>query len=277
MTERTPAGDEQPMDLAPVAGDDLLLDALGRGDEPPAGDGLAVMLGAWRAEVDADEAAPTGDVEPIRTAVAALGDPEPGRDPDRTRRSWWVGRQAPRLAAAAIAIVGLTTGLAVGSQHAGPTSPLWSLTKVLYPEQAEVRGVEYTIDRARSALAAGRFDEARALIDDARSHLPRIADPATAARLGAELDALSRELPAATPAPPPANQPTPPTPSSGPVATSGPAATEAPAPAPPPASGRNDQPPIIPVPSLPPPPAPIPSLLPTPLPGLSLPTGPLLG
>lgn len=276
MSERGGEG----MDLEVLARDDALLDALGRGEPAPAGDELAELLAAWRAEVA--DGLPEAPVvrPPAPDGEPAEPTPLPARRAARTRRPrpWTV-----RLAAAAVALLALVSGLGISSRNAEPGSPLWSLTRLLYPQQAEVRDVEATIAQARAALAGGRLGEAQQLVDRARGELGQISDPAVVARLRAELDALARELtaaraelmPTAVPSSPaPAVRPT--TPAAGPST-----ATPAPRPQPsrPPASASNPAAPsgtasesgkpLLPLPQLPLPA--LPSLSPL-LPELPLPT-----
>jgi hypothetical protein len=162
VSERTPGGGDEAMDLGTISRDDVLLDALGRGAGVPDADELAALLAAWRADLTDD---PATDVSPGAPAV-------------RRARPWTL-----RLAAAAVALLALVSGLGVGSHRAGPDSPLWSLTRLLYPQQAEVRAVEDSITRARAALDVGRLDDAGRLIDQARRDLAAIDDPATVDRL----------------------------------------------------------------------------------------------
>ncbi|WP_446215048.1 hypothetical protein [Micromonospora sp. IBHARD004] len=284
MSERTPGGEEA-MDLEVIARDDLLLDALGRGEEAPADDDVAAMLAAWHADVAADAPEPAEVRPPTPTGDGGAPEPPVPLRPAARSRPW-----ALRLAAAVVVLLALVSGLAIGSRNAGPSSPLWTLTKLLYPQQAEVRGVEETIARARAALGAGRFDEAQRLVDQARRELTAITDPATVDRLRAQLDALARQLGAArADAVPPATAPVSPAPSAPRPGPTESAATRAPAPPPEPTepgtgpapgsspTGGGDDP-VLPLPRLPLPPAPSPSLLP-PLPGLPLPlpTSGLLG
>ncbi|MEV4198908.1 anti-sigma-D factor RsdA [Micromonospora globbae] len=267
MTERQHREGGEELDLATIARDDALLDALGRGEPPPAGDQVAAMLAAWRTDVDSDD-----EKRLIRAgAEAAAPLPAIGAAP--------VGRGALRVAAAVIALLAVATGLGLGSRNAGPSSPLWSLTRVLYPEQAQVRGVENTLAQARTAVAEGRLDEARALLAQARRDLAGVDDPAVAARLRAELDALERDLVAAVPALPrtPAGDPAPgspaPTaPAPDPTGTApAPPAPSGPPPAP--SSSTPGSPHILPLPSLPLHPSGLPSLPLPSLPTLPLPTG----
>ncbi|MEU4481017.1 anti-sigma-D factor RsdA [Micromonospora sp. NPDC023966] len=283
MTGRTPGdgdGDEA-MDLGTIALDDVLLDALGRGEAAPEGDALAGLLAAWRSDLVEEPA--TG----VRPAAPAPTVEAPPRPAARRPRPWTL-----RLAAAAVALLALVSGLGIGSRDAGPGSPLWSLTRLLYPQQAEVRGIEDTIGRARAALDAGRLDDAEALIARGRQDLARVEDPAAVARLGAALDVLARDLAAARAATaPPSTAPpgtaaagtTPATPA--PTAVPSPAVTGTPRPAPAtsggkPRPGSSTAPapadsPLLPLPRLP---LPLPSVsvsvsgLPA-LPGLPLPTG----
>ncbi|SCG70669.1 anti-sigma-D factor RsdA [Micromonospora inositola] len=286
MTERTPGGEEA-MALEVIARDDLLLDALGRGEEASTDDGIAAMLAAWRADVAAEVPEPAELRPPTPTGDGGATEPPVPLAAARSRRSrpW-----ALRLAAAVVAVLALVSGLGISSRNAGPSSPLWTLTKLLYPQQAEVRGVEETIARARAALTAGRFDEAQRLVDQARRELTGITDPATVDRLREQLDALTRQLVAErADAAPPATPPVTPAPSSAPLPGPTARATQAPVPAPKPTKpGTGSTPggsatggggdPLLPLPRLPLPPLPSPSLL-SPLPGLPLPlpTSGLLG
>jgi hypothetical protein len=66
-------GDElSPQELSALDADDLLLDALGRGEPVTGGDELAALLGAWRAEMDT-EPLPRIDLGAIVAAAGDLG------------------------------------------------------------------------------------------------------------------------------------------------------------------------------------------------------------
>ncbi|MGW4297957.1 anti-sigma-D factor RsdA [Micromonospora chersina] len=273
MTGRTPGDGDEAMDLGTIARDDALLDALGRGEPAPDGDALAGLLAAWRSDL-AEE--PTG----VRPAAPDSVEDAPVRRAVRRPRPW-----ALRLAAAAVALLALVSGLGISSRDAGPGSPLWSLTKLLHPQQAEVRGIEETIDRARAALDVGRLDDAEALIAQGRRDLARVEDPAAVARLGAALDVLARDLAAArgVTAPPsaaPASAPA----SPAPTAVPSPTVTGTPRPGPAtsggsPRPGTSGSPapadsPLLPLPHLPLPSVSVSVSVPgLPLPGLPLPTG----
>ncbi|MFG2164567.1 anti-sigma-D factor RsdA [Micromonospora chersina] len=273
MTGRTPGDGDEAMDLGTIARDDALLDALGRGEPAPDGDALAGLLAAWRSDLGEE---PTG----VRPAAPDVVEEAPARRTVRRPRPW-----ALRLAAAAVALLALVSGLGISSRDAGPGSPLWSLTKLLHPQQAEVRGIEDTIDRARAALDAGRLDDAEALIAQARRDLARVEDRAAVARLGAALDVLARDLAAAraVTAPPsaaPASGPATPAPTAVPT----PSVTGTPRPGPAtsggsPRPGTSSSPdpadsPLLPLPRLPLPSVSVSVSVPgLPLPGLPLPSG----
>lgn len=284
MTERTPGGGDEAMDLEILARDDVLLDALGRGEEPPAEDDLAAMLAAWHADVADGAPEPTVVRDPAPVAADTAVDAPVTLGSAARRRRLRSRPWALRLAAAVVAVAALTAGLGIGSRTAGPASPLWSLTKLLYPQQAEVRVIEEMIAQARAALTAGRLDDAQHLVDEARGELSRIDDPGTRDRLRAQLDALAGQLAAARAAAmPPATPPAAPAvPSTGPTprpatGTSAPAPQPSPpqSPAEPSSSPTGESSPLLPLPPLPLPTS-SPSLLPS-LPGLPLPSGGLLG
>jgi len=192
--------------VAQIAADDRLLDALGRGEAPEvdlATDPAAAMLAAWQADLDGDGAwMDTWDDEPETAPL-----PLPAGDPRRKRRL-----VQAILGAAAAAVVAV--GLGVSAHQAQPGSVLWPVSKVVYPQRAEVKAAEKAIADARAAAADGRPGEALALLTTAEEHIARIDDLATAARLRAEVAELRRTLlAAATPPPatsaPRANVPTP--------------------------------------------------------------------
>lgn len=277
MSEHRPDSGEE-LDLATVARDDHLLDALGRGEPGPADDDLAAMLSAWRGDIGEDMGPLRVTAEPGCSADYPV---RPAADlplVDTRARSAPLGRRVLRLAAAVSAVAVIATGLGVGSRNAGPTSALWSLTRVLYPQQADVRLVEDTIQRARSAATAGRFDEARGLVEQARRELASVDDPATLDRLGAEVDALHRELLGAVPTPgaPSAGAPTLPG-GNGTPKPVGPTPSRS---EPPPVPGHSTTPHVVvPLPGLSRPnpnPDSKPPALPPSLPGLPVPTGGIL-
>jgi len=171
---------DEPVDLARVAADDVLLSAVARGAATPGDDDVTAMLLAWRA--DLDEGA--DDVSRNATLVgAALAD-------GTARRP----RRRIGLAAAVVAAAALATGVLVGSDHAGPGDPLWPVTRVVHPQRSEVRAAEHAISQAQVATAGGDQERARRLLDQARQHIARIEDPAVADRLTVDVTTLLQTL-----------------------------------------------------------------------------------
>jgi hypothetical protein len=167
---------EQPLDVATIAADDLLLDALGQGRRLEQADEVAAMLAAWRADLDGDE--------------SAAGDAGVAAPPARIRRV----RPLTRLAVAAALLLVVGGGLTVAASGAKPGSPLWPITQVVFPEQAHVAAAQDAIDRARRAAAEGRRDDAQRLVDEADGLIGKVTSPADAQRLRAELDEVRRLL-----------------------------------------------------------------------------------
>ena len=180
MTEH----DRQPADLAAVAADDALLDALGARPEPrpaPGGpDPLTDLLGAWRAELDAAAL-------PVDDAVLLAAVPAP-----RRRRGL---RLAPLGAAAAAASVVLALG-AVGARDAAPGDPLWGVTQVVFTEHARsvtaAADADLALTEAARALEAGRPAEAGQALARAEQSLGRVTEAEGSAGLRTRLDDLTR-------------------------------------------------------------------------------------
>ncbi|MGW5673242.1 anti-sigma-D factor RsdA, partial [Micromonospora sp. NPDC003776] len=74
MSERTPGGGDEAMDLDVLTRDDVLLDALGRGEPAPDGDAVAAMLAAWHADLDDDVPASVRPAVPAPVAARATPD-----------------------------------------------------------------------------------------------------------------------------------------------------------------------------------------------------------
>lgn len=280
MTERplTPSPDEPSIDLAVLAADDRLLDDLGHGGTAPDGDPVAALLAAWRADLDDDSglAQPADRDDDSGPAQPADADPTrpvpvvsvPARRPSRVR---WI-------VAAAVAVLLAGAGLVVGASDATPGSPLWPITRVVYPEHADTAAAEHAITRARRAAEQGRYGAAQRLIAEAETLVARVSDPAQARRLRTELDAVRALMPAATPVPETSR------PAGGPGGA-GPGTPPAtapanPAPGPTTAGPGQDKPaPGLPLPTILPsvgvPPLPLP--LPTPSVPIPLPSLPILG
>ncbi|RKN14946.1 hypothetical protein D7147_27085 [Micromonospora musae] len=184
MTEPNREESEE-LDLATIARDDELLDALGRGEELPVADPVATTLAAWRTDLL--------DGRPPRPRRGGVPVPAPvGPAP--------AGRGASYLAAAVIVVLTLMTGIAVGGRRAEPGSPLWPVTRVCCPELAQVRIAQDELGRARAAVEADHPDEARNHLEQARRRLAEV-DTADAQRLLADLDTLESALETVRPDP----------------------------------------------------------------------------
>ncbi|MFI7673857.1 hypothetical protein [Actinophytocola sp. NPDC049390] len=189
MTVRMPGGPSEGRvpDLVELAEDDLLLDRLGRGEQPAEQDELVATLSEWRAALPSAD--PPGD-ELVAAAVSA------GRRARRTRR-WARGSLV-------VATAGLLTfgGLTAAAHSAGPGSPLWPFTTWLYPDLAQSRAAVDAAGRAvadaRAAIDAGRDESASRLLAQASTLAGQVDDPVARDRLRDEIAALRAEL-----APPP--------------------------------------------------------------------------
>jgi hypothetical protein len=260
VTER---GGEQPVDLAQIRADDALLDALGRGAPAPGDDDLAGLLAEWRADLDTDITDIT-DI-PVDPPTAA---PAGGRS----------GTGRRRALAGAVAAAVLLGGATLGANRSGPDNPLWPLTKVLYPGLAHEREAEHAIATAREAAAAGQYDRARGLLDDATGQAGQVDDPATRQRLLDRIAEVRRSLPQA-PGPAAPTGPPSATPAPAPGGTAGPSpGATTPGPVPGGGGGATGGPgnvPGLPLPTQIRPPVSPPALplpLPLPTPTLTLPT-----
>jgi hypothetical protein len=198
--------DEEPVDIATVAADAELFEALAAGRPVPADDDMAAMLAAWRADL-------ADDLPTVRTPVMpppVTGPPAsefPRLAPPRSQARSDVGSRTPLrrrsrarlvagVAAGVVALAGVTTAAA---SVAGPDSPLWPVTRVLFPERADSRvaqqEAEQTIERAREAVADSRYSDADKLLDEATAIIGRIEDEDLARTLRAEVEAIRGLLP----------------------------------------------------------------------------------
>jgi hypothetical protein len=178
---------DRPMDVITLHEDDLLLDQLGRGAEPTGGGAVAATLSRWRATLP--EADPVDD-ELLAAALAAL------RPPRRVSR---VARGSVILSTAAVVAFGTVTAAA---EHAGPNSPLWPLTQLMFHDRAEARSAvdaaSDTVGAARAAIDGGHYDEASRLLDGAAASVRHLGGGADADRLRDEIAALRASIPADT-------------------------------------------------------------------------------
>jgi hypothetical protein len=191
--------DEQTVNVATVARDERLLDALVHDVAPPADDEVAVLLAAWRADIATDLPQPvrpvgySADISP--NGLWAVGLARAGRTAGQPR-GW--GRMLLTAAAVVLALAGTVT-IAAGS--AGPGSPLWSITRVLYQDRAQSRIAEQDaqrkIDQARQAVRGAHYTDAQRLLDEATTFIAQVRDQAVARRLLAEVEAVRGLLPGA--------------------------------------------------------------------------------
>ena len=174
---RADAGDDPvdgPVDLAAVRSDDALIDAVhGRhADAVAAEDGLAAVLSAWRAEVDA---VPMPELVTLYEAVAAVAAgareqelPATAR-PIRPTRSNGVRalRRLPFAVAAAASVVAVI-GFSVAVHGAMPGQALWGVSKVVFTDRAasveKAASAQSSIDGADAALGRNDYATARSLL-----------------------------------------------------------------------------------------------------------------
>jgi hypothetical protein len=245
--------DADPVDPDQLARDDALLDALAAGTPGPADDDLATMLSAWQSSVSSPAlSSPASDVA-ISVPARPVRSPRP---------------LAKLVAALAGAVVVLGGGLTAAAAGAGPDSPLWPITRIVYADRADSRAASQTatelLDKATKAFAEHRYADSAALTDQASAYLPKVTDAAARQRLEARIQQLRAAL-ATVSLPVPGSSPTP----SGTVAPGAAAPTPAP-------SGKQAE--STPAPSTSPSPSqggllPLPPLLPSVLPSLPLLSG----
>jgi hypothetical protein len=129
------------------------------------------------------------DDELLAAALAALHPPRASR----------LARRSAILSVAAVIALG---SVAAAAEQAGPHSPLWPLTQLLFHDHAEVRtaadAAADSVSAARVSIDGGRYDQASRLLDDATASVERIGEGADADRLREEIAALRALIPADT-------------------------------------------------------------------------------
>ena len=129
---------------------------------------MAAMLAAWRADL-------ADDLPTVRTPVMPppVASPPASVTPMRRRR-----RLVAAVAAGVVALGGVTTAAA---SVAGPGSPLWPVTRVLFPDRADSRvaqqEAERTRSRAREAVAESRYSDAEQLLNEAAARTAEVTEP----------------------------------------------------------------------------------------------------
>lgn len=190
-------------DLRTMRDDDQLLDRLGR-NEPFDGydgahrddylddGGVEAMLATWRATLPAAGPPDERLVAAVATAVA----PKPVR---RVRRLV----RASLGVAASIGLLG--GGLTVAAAYAGPNSPLWPVTQLVYRELAESRaavaGASQAVSDARSAAGQHRYADAARLLAKADALVGKVDEPDDVRLLQADIAKVRGLLPANMPSP----------------------------------------------------------------------------
>jgi hypothetical protein len=164
---------EEPIDLAAVHSDDVLLDALGgTNPETPARDDgrapdLETLLVAWRRDVDA---APIGELVDIDRAVAAIAE---GYRPSGQRR-----RHLIPLATAAAVLVIAFTGVGLAARDASPGDILWGVAQVLYTDHARVvqaaTSARIELANANAAFLLGDRVAAEAALKRAQEQMQQV-------------------------------------------------------------------------------------------------------
>lgn len=174
MSVRLPPGDPRR--------DDELFDRLGRG-EPVDGGEVERLLFHWRSAMPS--AGPTDErlLDAVTAAVA-----RPSRDRGRWRRAG---------ATVAAALVVTCGGLTAVAAQAGPDSPLWPVTELVFGGIAESRvaleRADGALRDARTAVDQGRIPDATRLLAHA-DHLADKVDEPTAERIREDVAELRERL-----------------------------------------------------------------------------------
>jgi hypothetical protein len=176
VSVRLPSGGER-------RDDDEMLDRISRGEPAEDGD-VERMLFTWRASMPS--AGPTDDrlLDAVTAAVAR---------PRRDHLRW-------RGAVAAVAAVAVLTGgaLTAVAAQAGPTSPLWPVTELVFGSIAESRVAldrcDNTLDDAKVAADEGRVSEATRLLDHADALADKVDEPGAAGRIRDAIADLRAQL-----------------------------------------------------------------------------------
>jgi hypothetical protein len=166
-----------------VRRDDRLLDRVGR-SVPADGDEAEAMLAAWRQTLPVP--GPPGDA--LLAAVTA----PPARPKRRVAR-------ASLGIAASVALV--TGGITVAAAYAGPSSPLWPVTRFVYSGAAESRlaldSAAQAVSDARNAARQHRFPEAARLLATADQLADKVTEPGPKHQLRSDIAGVRDLLPAA--------------------------------------------------------------------------------
>jgi hypothetical protein len=173
-----------PVDIAAVARDDVLIDAIA-GDGPVPTDNaeeyhLAALLANWRAEVLAEPLPAGPDLD---TIVAAVNQ-EIG-----ARQAWHAAaarhgggrlRLLRPLGATAAALAVIAGAMTAFSYNAQPGDPLWKFKQVVFSEQANstIAQLDATtaLNEAQRQIEAGDLSSAKTNLDRARQRVSSVGD-----------------------------------------------------------------------------------------------------
>lgn len=215
----------EPLELAAVQRDDLLLDLLGRRERTP-GDFISVVLAGLRADV-------SGSDEWLPADEAVISSPSVRR---RVAR--------PLLAGGVVAGILLSaTGIAAAAARATPGSVLWPVTQVVATKHAHSVMARERVLRslavAKKQAIRGDAAAARASLDDARSRVDEVRDSDGRSTLQARLAELQAIVDGTAPLPvqppvatSPSPSPAPPSPVAAPSASPSPVPSPSPTPDP---------------------------------------------
>ncbi|TWF93017.1 anti-sigma-D factor RsdA [Saccharopolyspora dendranthemae] len=184
---------DEPIDLAALQEDDVLLDALG-GTNPdvPAtgGDGpsLEQLLVAWRQDVDS---APIGDLVDTDTAVAAIA--EAGRPRSFLRR-----RHLVPVATAAAVLMITFTGVGVAARDAQPGDMLWGVAQVFFNDHTTAvqaaASARLDLATAESAVNDGHYADAEEKMRSAKESMEHVDAEHGLSELTAAHESLTKRI-----------------------------------------------------------------------------------
>jgi hypothetical protein len=191
MTTRPPRNGVPPVDPAALRHDELLIEAISRGELVHPDEAIATLLSAWQVEVTQAAARTRPPGLPCLTPVSPRGRRRPAVPPRTQVRAGW-------LAAAAVTV---TAGLGLATLNATPDSPLWPVTKTVFPERAGLVLAQQAIQDARRAAAEGRYGETRRHLERATMLLNDLEADRLTGQLRSEISTIRASLPGSTAGP----------------------------------------------------------------------------
>jgi hypothetical protein len=182
-------------DEAHLDADDALLTALSYGHDPDPDDTVAALMAVWHEEISSPLPPPSPE---LQAAVR----------PRRARRRWFARPLTIAVGTGVLAFGGATAFAAT----AQPDSPLWPITKVVYPAKAESRTADAAatrlLDRAATAIDTHRYPDALDALAAAEQQINLVTDDDARSTLEdrwvdlrARLLAATADRPGVTPTP----------------------------------------------------------------------------